>query len=574
MKSISALLFTVVLSLFCRSINAQDANPFMEMAGKKYADYSWDLYYKYLNFSSIDTIERQKMMEQIKETALKTGSKAWELELKYAELALFDINNRGKSKDYVEKEIKMAFDLLEEAKKNHILYMELKVRHDIIETYWLKPKNYELAFEQCAIQAERLQTVSSSEIPEKAVYYLQIANNYFYFNDYSKAMDYFQKILNEKGSVYEKYNKPSALNGLGLCYLNGYNDLDRSDSCFQAIMQINYTDSAGNANRDKWVGIVEGNIGYNMLLRGEYDRAIPLLKSSIEKMLEYGDYAFASGDAVNLAKIYLNQGNISEAKQYIDLARDYNTRMPRDGRLQLIYETLNKYYAAVGDTKLSMAYMDSTLQAKEQFDKQYNALLLHRLDQKEVVKQQQELFREKEVRKHVQIRLLIISISFAAISILSVLLFFLYFKIRDAYRELVRKSQQWAKVKPVPEPEYDASPDKFDLSIMDAIERLMQEKKVYQDCTLSIDALANLLGYKKHLVSEAINHCTNTNFHTFINEYRVKEAIRLLSDKNAKADSLDMIATVIGFNNRISFHRAFKKITGLSPAKFRKNVVS
>ena len=61
------------------------------MAGKKYADYSWDLYYKYLNLSSIDIIERQKMTKQIKETALKTGSKAWELELKYAELAEFHV---------------------------------------------------------------------------------------------------------------------------------------------------------------------------------------------------------------------------------------------------------------------------------------------------------------------------------------------------------------------------------------------------------------------------------------------------------------------------------------------------
>jgi len=137
----------------------------------------------------------------------------------------------------------------------------------------------------------------------------------------------------------------------------------------------------------------------------------------------------------------------------------------------------------------------------------------------------------------------------------------------------VRKSQQWAKVKPVQEPEYDDSTDKFDLSIMDAIEQLMQEKKPYQQCALSIDSLANLLGYKKHLVSEAINHCTKNNFNTFINEYRVKEAIRLLSDKNAKAESLDVVASVAGFNNRISFHHVFKKITGLSPAEFRKNVI-
>ena len=149
MKSISALFLTIFLSFSCKLISAED-NPFMDMAGKKYADYSLDLYYKYLHFDTINLIKRQKMMEQIKETAVKTGSKTWELELKYAELAAFDIENRGKSKNYIEKELKMALDLLEEAKKNNILYMELKVRYDIIEDYCLKFRNYENASRRTA----------------------------------------------------------------------------------------------------------------------------------------------------------------------------------------------------------------------------------------------------------------------------------------------------------------------------------------------------------------------------------------------------------------------------------------
>jgi len=221
-----------------------------------------------------------------------------------------------------------------------------------------------------------------------------------------------------------------------------------------------------------------------------------------------------------------------------------------------------------------MAYMDSTLRAKEQFDEQFNAILLHRLDQKEAVKQQQELHREKEVRKHVQIRLLITSAGFIIIFTLSVLLLFFYRRNREAYGELVRKSQEWANVQPLQEQEMDnSSPDRFDSSIMIDIERLMQEEKAFQDNTLSVDTLANLLGYKRHNVSEAINRCTNTNFHAFINEYRIKEAIRLLSDKEFKIYTLDDIALAIGFKDRKNFHRVFKKITGLSPTEFRKNVI-
>ena len=575
MKSISTLFIVILLSFSCKMTSAQQSNPYMEMAGKKYADYSLDLSYQFQrSFYGDDTLKIQKNIDQIKEVFLKTGSKAWGLELKFVEYVLFDVKYRMVSMDYYEKRLNILFDILKEAKDSNVMYIELRMRYKIFEIYWNDIKNYELAFEQCAIQAERLETVSIDDVPEKALFYQQIANAYYYFNDYSKAIDYFQKIINEKDNAYTQSCKQSALNGLGLIYREGYNDLDRSDAYFRAILRAHYVNSFGREdNLDLWNGIAEGNIAYNLFLREEYDKAIPLFKSSIELMSKKGDYAYASGPAVHLATTYLKQGKITEAKRYIDLAIDYNKKMSRDGRLQLIDEALSKYYASIGNTKLSMAYMDSTLRAKEQYDKQYNAMLLHRLDQKEEVKQQQELQKEKEVRKHVQIRLFIISAGFIVILILLVLLLFFYRKNREAYRELVCKSQEWANVQSVLEQEYNISPDKCDLSIMEDINRLMQEEKIYQNNTLSIDSLATLLGHKKHHVSEAINHCANTNFHAFINEYRIKEAIRLLSDKTFSNDSLDEIAYSIGFNDRKNFYRVFKKITGLSPMAFKKNMI-
>jgi YesN/AraC family two-component response regulator len=116
-------------------------------------------------------------------------------------------------------------------------------------------------------------------------------------------------------------------------------------------------------------------------------------------------------------------------------------------------------------------------------------------------------------------------------------------------------------------------PDEADFTIMEVVERQMSEEKLYTDTTLSLDSLAQKLDIKRHYLSEAINRCTKKSFNTFINEYRIKEAIRLLSKSDAKNFSIDQIAFDSGFNNRISFHRVFKKITGLSPTEFRKNVV-
>jgi AraC-like DNA-binding protein len=74
-------------------------------------------------------------------------------------------------------------------------------------------------------------------------------------------------------------------------------------------------------------------------------------------------------------------------------------------------------------------------------------------------------------------------------------------------------------------------------------------------------------------ISKAVSRCTGKNFKTFINKYRAKETIRLLSEKDARNRSIDDIAFESDFNDRKTFHRIFKKTTGLTPSEFRKSAV-
>ena len=221
--------------------------------------------------------------------------------------------------------------------------------------------------------------------------------------------------------------------------------------------------------------------------------------------------------------------------------------------------------------------MDSTLVAIKRYEKQFNAMILLRIEQREAAKQQQELIREKEIRRQAQLWLLAISVGFILIAGLLGIVLLLYRRKRAAYRELVRKSQQWAQIAtPVEHTEADeiqkqekTSPDETDILIMKEIERLMLEEKIYRDNLLSVDTLAQMLSVKRHHVSEAINHCRKKNFNAFVNEYRIKEAIRLLTEKTL---SIDSIAFDTGFNDRRNFYRVFKKMTGLSPTQFVENL--
>jgi len=555
----------------------------MEMATKKYAEFSEDLYNGLLWISISDTIEGRRIVGQIEEVANKTGKKEWKLLIVYAELEVFRRKHGLYGNDHfpMDELLDRAWQLLEETKKENVRFLELIVRQKIIDFYWNEYGDYELAFEQFKIQEERLQDVSSEDIPEIPDYFIQIANAHYYFKDYAKAINFYNSVLEVKDNIRTPYPKQHARNGLGISYCYGFNDLDRSDSCFLAVLHdASQHPEEGDRFRENWTAIPLGNMGKNMLLRGEYEKAIPLLKKSLDIMLEQKDFAFASGVAVGLAKAFLKTGNKEESKHYIDLAKDLSSIKPRNILFPGMYEVLSLYYSAMGQTALSTIYMDSMLQAIKQNEELFNAILLLRMEQNELYKHQLQLVQEKEIKRQIQMRLLILTISFMLIFSLLGVVFILYRRKQAAYRELVRKSQEWAqtshsfKEKTVDAPETNVPPhiSEFDRQLFDQLQQLVQVEHLHRNATVSIEEIAHRMKVNRTYLSRAINRCTSNNFNAYINEYRIKEAVRLMSNDSDKY-SIEGFAFEVGFNDRKTFYNAFKKMTGLSPSDFRSNLL-
>jgi len=280
-----------------------------------------------------------------------------------------------------------------------------------------------------------------------------------------------------------------------------------------------------------------------------------------------------------LANIYLKKDNLVEAKRYIDLATAYNNKTKAPRNMHLFYEVLSKYYAAVGNNEMNVAYMDSMLGAIKRRDDQFNAILLLRMEQKELAKQQQQLEQEKAMRQQAQFRILMLSIGFIIIFSLLGLVLFFYRRKRAAYRALVRKSQEWAqtfdecKGISADDERIDAVQDisEVDRQLFEQLQQLFQHEHSYSNPAIALEKIATQMKINRTYLSRAINHCTGKNFNAYINEYRIKEAVRLMSADSNKF-SLEGIAFEVGFNDRKTFYTAFKKITGLSPSEFRGNL--
>jgi AraC-like DNA-binding protein len=88
---------------------------------------------------------------------------------------------------------------------------------------------------------------------------------------------------------------------------------------------------------------------------------------------------------------------------------------------------------------------------------------------------------------------------------------------------------------------------------------------------LTLDDAAQFMGVSKSYFAHLFRQYTNSTFVDFLTEVRVKRAQSLFL--NPDVQIID-IAFDSGFSSLSSFNRSFKKITGLSPSKFREAMIT
>ncbi len=103
-------------------------------------------------------------------------------------------------------------------------------------------------------------------------------------------------------------------------------------------------------------------------------------------------------------------------------------------------------------------------------------------------------------------------------------------------------------------------------------EQLEQERVFLQD-DISLDIFSQSIGLSKSRVSEVINQSFGTNFKGLLNQYRVEEVKQLMSDPKNQEVQLIQLGMQSGFNNKVSFYRTFKKLTGQSPSEYFQDIL-
>lgn len=107
--------------------------------------------------------------------------------------------------------------------------------------------------------------------------------------------------------------------------------------------------------------------------------------------------------------------------------------------------------------------------------------------------------------------------------------------------------------------------------IVNKIIETMNKDKLYLNSTFSLNKLSSHIKLPSHVVSSIINDEIGKSFVQLINSYRIEDAKRLLEERNRNI-SIFCIAMEVGYNSVSTFNRAFKKIEGITPSEYQKNI--
>lgn len=148
-----------------------------------------------------------------------------------------------------------------------------------------------------------------------------------------------------------------------------------------------------------------------------------------------------------------------------------------------------------------------------------------------------------------------------------------YVHRNQMYRRLVEKYQQLTDLRrqtlQTAPRETSVTDDSKTKKLYEAIEELMQTRRIWRQNDLSLEAIAGLLETNKFEVSRAINRGANMTFYNYVNSYRIREAVALLSNPENNMP-IKALYQHLGFNSLSVFYNSFTQETGVPPSKFRK----
>jgi AraC-like DNA-binding protein len=436
-----------------------------------------------------------------------------------------------------------------------------------------------------------------------------ISQVYYDFNEFGQATKFLKSALETSLKSGNKLRQAQIYNEMGNI---NYSQKQFGEALLYYQKTLKLNDELGNQN-GKAINLINiGNIyeafgdqpamADQRSIRNPYRQAMDYHQQGLSIATSNGFPQTRGLALINMGSIAMKTGNtiesVSNCMEAFQIAQSSGEII----RIKESCECLYKAYKKLGKADQALLYYEKFLMARDSIYSADHTRKMNRLlfEQEQSIKEVQmkadferknQIAREQLKRQRIGIWSLV-----TMIVIISVSLFFIYRLRKTTIRsneELVKRNLELIKrdqeltfhaeekmLEHQPEPvnfhsEQIQKASKTTLGkelqelLISRVEQLLLIEKVYLNPEINLNKLAELAGSNSSYISRIINDRYGMNFNSLINDYRIKEARKLLSEPSYNHLTIEGIAREVGFKSIPSFNNAFKKFTGLSPSYFK-----
>jgi AraC-like DNA-binding protein len=387
---------------------------------------------------------------------------------------------------------------------------------------------------------------------------------------YQKSLRIFRALKNDRGIAY-------ALNQMGVgCLFNKEYSKALPLLLEAATLKVKAADWQGAC-------FVYGNLTELYLKINQPVKAATTLKTAEEMVVK-------AGDKLSLASVTHTKGvYYSTIKEYDKALECFNKslKVAKEINLQnLINESLlsiSETYQSKGNAAEALKYYKLYTTSKDSVMNASNVMNIAELQLKYETEKKdnqiKELIRSK--LKTDKGRYYIIGNIIAVILLVFVAIVF-FFRLKGNYSErlqfllTIREQVNHQREKALDlfsplVPERQSKPlltEQQQNNLWQDLQDLMANEKLFLHNDLSLAELARRLNTNTTYLSKVINDITQQNFSNYLNQYRIEEACKLLSQPQNHYLTIEGIAQMVGFKSKSAFNAAFKKIKSTTPSEF------
>jgi tetratricopeptide (TPR) repeat protein len=265
--------------------------------------------------------------------------------------------------------------------------------------------------------------------------------------------------------------------------------------------------------------------------QGKPEAAIPYFKEAIRISDSLGIGYMANTARLSLADLLQRSGKNQQAKTLTDQVKRLSDSISRTEHIQALQMMQQHEEAERQRARLALAHTQVTLQRNNN-----RKIILLLLALVAILGLVILLYRNHGKRKKMELM-----------------------RQLDRYRDEVLRWEQKAQV-----PQTEAG-------LLERLIRYMEQEKPWLNPEMKTADLLEPLNCSRSAFYAELNKSNIPGIAQLVQQYRVKEAIRLLDDPAYRHIKLEAIGAESGFGSYRSFHRSFEQFMGFTPAEYRRN---